>query len=190
MALDRKDIRDEVLIAFKRIMRTIDLHSSRLAHHHGLTAPQLIVTGWNFMVGRDNSRSIGGKRQFQQRNHHRNTQPAFKARLDRAKTRWWGQALRSRETHRFGQRDACGCPIANAWPLREGIWETWELGTNITAFVSSKNHFDDGGGRPWYHADACRRGGHWGLPCQSSSRWCQNKSEIRKSKCPLLILRI
>jgi DNA-binding MarR family transcriptional regulator len=45
MALDRKDIRDEVLIAFRRITRAIDLHSSRLAHHHGLTAPQLTVLG-------------------------------------------------------------------------------------------------------------------------------------------------
>jgi DNA-binding MarR family transcriptional regulator len=45
MALDRKDIRDEVLMALRRITRAIDIHSSRLAHHHGLTAPQLIVLG-------------------------------------------------------------------------------------------------------------------------------------------------
>jgi DNA-binding MarR family transcriptional regulator len=45
MALDRKDIRDEVLMALRRITQAIDIHSSRLAHHHGLTAPQLIVLG-------------------------------------------------------------------------------------------------------------------------------------------------
>ena len=45
MALDRKDIRDEVLMALRRITRAIDIHSSHLAHHHGLTAPQLIVLG-------------------------------------------------------------------------------------------------------------------------------------------------
>jgi DNA-binding MarR family transcriptional regulator len=45
MALDRKDIREEVLMALRRITRAIDIHSSRLAHHHGLTAPQLIVLG-------------------------------------------------------------------------------------------------------------------------------------------------
>ena len=45
MALDRKDMRDEVLMALRRITRAIDLHSSCLARHHGLTAPQLIVLG-------------------------------------------------------------------------------------------------------------------------------------------------
>ena len=45
MVLDRKDIRDEVLMALRCIMRAIDLHSSHLAHCHGLTAPQLIVLG-------------------------------------------------------------------------------------------------------------------------------------------------
>lgn len=43
MVLDRKDIWDEVLMALRRITRAIDIHSSRLAHHHGLTVPQLIV---------------------------------------------------------------------------------------------------------------------------------------------------
>jgi DNA-binding MarR family transcriptional regulator len=45
MVLDQKDIRDEVLMALRCIMRAIDLYSSHLARYHGLTAPQLIVLG-------------------------------------------------------------------------------------------------------------------------------------------------
>lgn len=45
MALDQKDIRAEVLMALRCIMRAIDLYSSHLARYHGLTAPQLIVLG-------------------------------------------------------------------------------------------------------------------------------------------------
>ena len=45
MALDQKDIRDEVLMALRCIMRATDLYSSHLARYHGLTAPQLIVLG-------------------------------------------------------------------------------------------------------------------------------------------------
>lgn len=45
MALDRKDIQDEVLMALRCIMRAIDIYSSHLARYHGLTAPQLIVLG-------------------------------------------------------------------------------------------------------------------------------------------------
>lgn len=45
MDLDRNDIRIEVLMVLRRITRSIDLHSSRLAHYHGLTTPQLIVLG-------------------------------------------------------------------------------------------------------------------------------------------------
>ncbi len=34
---------DQVLIALRRIIRAIDLHSKKLAQHQGLTVPQLIV---------------------------------------------------------------------------------------------------------------------------------------------------
>ena len=52
MDLDRNDIRVEVLMLLRRITRSIDLHSSRLAHYHGLTTPQLLVLGEISQSGR------------------------------------------------------------------------------------------------------------------------------------------
>lgn len=34
---------EEVLVAMRRLMRAVDLHSKRLMHSHGLTGPQLLV---------------------------------------------------------------------------------------------------------------------------------------------------
>lgn len=38
-----RGISDEIMIALRRIMRAVDIHSRRLAHTHGLTGPQAIV---------------------------------------------------------------------------------------------------------------------------------------------------
>lgn len=40
---DRHDISDEVLIALRRLIRAVDLHSRYLSKHFGLTGPQLII---------------------------------------------------------------------------------------------------------------------------------------------------
>jgi DNA-binding MarR family transcriptional regulator len=37
------DLSESVLVALRRLMRAIDLHSKRLMHSHGLTGPQLLV---------------------------------------------------------------------------------------------------------------------------------------------------
>lgn len=37
------DISESVLVAMRRLMRAVDLHSRRLMHSHGLTGPQLLV---------------------------------------------------------------------------------------------------------------------------------------------------
>lgn len=36
-------ISDEIMVALRRIMRAVDIHSRRLAHTHGLTGPQAMV---------------------------------------------------------------------------------------------------------------------------------------------------
>ncbi|WP_455380168.1 MarR family winged helix-turn-helix transcriptional regulator [Acidihalobacter prosperus] len=36
-------ISDEIMVALRRIMRAIDIHSRRLTHSHGLTGPQAMV---------------------------------------------------------------------------------------------------------------------------------------------------
>ncbi|WP_218188142.1 hypothetical protein [Desulfosarcina cetonica] len=42
-APSRTDISDDVLIALRRLIRAIDLHSRYLSKHFGLTGPQLII---------------------------------------------------------------------------------------------------------------------------------------------------
>lgn len=37
------DVGESILVALRKIIRAIDLHSKQLAHHYGLTGPQLIV---------------------------------------------------------------------------------------------------------------------------------------------------
>lgn len=37
------DLRDEILIALRRVVRAIDLHSKHLVQRHGLTSPQALV---------------------------------------------------------------------------------------------------------------------------------------------------
>lgn len=39
----KKEIRNEVLITLRRIMRAIDIHSQYLVAHHGLTGPQALI---------------------------------------------------------------------------------------------------------------------------------------------------
>lgn len=38
-----QSISDEIMVALRRIMRAVDIHSRRLAHTHGLTGPQAMV---------------------------------------------------------------------------------------------------------------------------------------------------
>lgn len=40
---DTGDISDEVLIALRRIVRAIDLHSKKLTQRHGVTGPQVLI---------------------------------------------------------------------------------------------------------------------------------------------------
>lgn len=41
--LGRRDSAEEMLIALRRVMRAVDLHSRRLVQSHGLTGPQALV---------------------------------------------------------------------------------------------------------------------------------------------------
>ncbi|OBS10253.1 MarR family winged helix-turn-helix transcriptional regulator [Acidihalobacter prosperus] len=38
-----QSVSDEIMVALRRIMRAVDIHSRRLAHTHGLTGPQAMV---------------------------------------------------------------------------------------------------------------------------------------------------
>ena len=39
----KSDLRDEILIALRRVVRAIDLHSKQLVQLHGLTSPQALI---------------------------------------------------------------------------------------------------------------------------------------------------
>ena len=153
MAPDRKDIRDEVM-ALRRITGSINLHSSRLAHHHGVTSPQLIVLG---EISRSGKITAGRLAESVSLNNATVT-----GILKRLSKRGLIERRRTDEDKRrvlvkltdLGERALANPPSLLHDPFVKEFekLENWEQTSLLSSLL--KTRFDDGGERPRYRVDA------------------------------------